>query len=60
MPRKGRGERRGVLLTDDRRTAGERGRFLQRLDAAGVLRAGQCPMVFSRDLSLPLTRAHFL
>src|SRR6202046_1081670 len=33
MPRKSRGERCGVLLANDGRTAGERGRFLQRLDA---------------------------
>src|SRR5882762_11583702 len=33
MPRKGRRERRGVLLADDGRTAGERSRFLQRLNA---------------------------
>src|SRR5260370_34891307 len=35
MPRKGRGERRGVLLADDGRTTGESGRLLQRLNAGG-------------------------
>ena len=43
MPREGRGERCGVLLADDGRTAGERGRFLQRL-YAGRWRAQGWPV----------------
>ena len=34
--------------------------FSASMRASVVLSAGQCPMVFSRDFSLPLTRAHFL
>jgi hypothetical protein len=62
MPRKGRRERRGVLLADDGRTclANVAASFSASMRAAGVLRAGQCPIVFSLDFSLPLTRAHFL
>ena len=48
------------LLTTAAPLANVAASFNASMRAAGALRAGQCPMVFSRDLSLPLTRAHFL